>query len=289
MSAAAQTTWVRQIADALARSGVETVAISPGSRSAPLALALTEHPRLRTEVIVDERVAAFFALGVARTTGKPAAALCTSGSAGAHYHPAVVEAGRAGLPLLLLTADRPPERHHRLAPQTIEQVAFYGAHCRGCFDLGPAEAAPALLGATARTVAQAVARARGAAGAPAGPVQLNLRLRKPLEPAPDAPPIVDVSLPRVHPPQPAPSATSLDTLAELCRVKRRGLDRRRAGPPWSAPDHALFTQFSRPRHAPGGRGGQPAAMGPFFRAPSCASWEWLLRCGCLADQGPRTC
>ncbi|HHN74153.1 MAG TPA: 2-succinyl-5-enolpyruvyl-6-hydroxy-3-cyclohexene-1-carboxylic-acid synthase, partial [Acidobacteria bacterium] len=288
MSAAAQTTWCRQIADALARSGVEMVAISPGSRSAPLALALIEESRLTTEVIVDERAAAFFALGAARETGKPAAAVCTSGSAGAHYHPAVIEAERAGIPLLLLTADRPPERHHRQAPQTTEQVGFYGAHCRGSFDLGPAEAAARMLTATARTVALAVGRARGTRGSTPGPVQINLRLRKPLEPDPQAPPIVEASLPTVHRPDSVPAAASLEALTEICRSRSRGLIIAGPAHPWTAVDPTVLARFAR-------RTGMPVvaeAASQLRFAPRplachrCESWEWLLRCDRLKDLGP---
>jgi 2-succinyl-5-enolpyruvyl-6-hydroxy-3-cyclohexene-1-carboxylate synthase len=169
------------LVDELVRCGLREAVLAPGSRSAPLALALAEHPAVRLHVLLDERGAAFFALGAAKRSGRPAAALCTSGTAAANFHPAVVEAFHAHAPLLLLTADRPPELRDTGANQTIEQRRLYGGALRWFGEVGvPATAALSQAGRWWRSVA---ARAWAEAlGPPAGPVQLNLPLDEPLVP-----------------------------------------------------------------------------------------------------------
>ncbi len=112
--------------DELARSGLRHACLCPGSRSAPLAYALAAERRITTWVHVDERSAAFFALGLARSTGLPALLVCTSGTAAANFLPAIVEARYARVPLLVLTADRPPELRDNGAPQAIDQIHLYG-------------------------------------------------------------------------------------------------------------------------------------------------------------------
>src|SRR3954467_7804959 len=114
------------MAEELARSGVRRAVISPGSRSTPLSVALWREPKIEVNVILDERSAGFFALGTALATGIPAAVLCTSGSAAANLHPSVVEADEAGVPMVILTADRPPELRDVGAGQTIDQPKLYG-------------------------------------------------------------------------------------------------------------------------------------------------------------------
>ncbi|MEZ4473959.1 MAG: thiamine pyrophosphate-binding protein [bacterium] len=111
---------------ALASGGVREVVFSPGSRSTPLVLAAARHPALRTWPVLDERVAGFLALGLARASGRPVALLCTSGSAGAHWLPALIEARQAHLPLIALTADRPPVLVGSGAGQTIDQRGLFG-------------------------------------------------------------------------------------------------------------------------------------------------------------------
>src|SRR5262249_61187183 len=110
VTAAVQTLWAELVATTLADAGVVRCVISPGSRSTPLVAALAREPRLELTTLIDERAAGFFALGAARATGAPVALVCTSGTAAAHYLPAIIEASMAGVPLIALTTDRPPRR-----------------------------------------------------------------------------------------------------------------------------------------------------------------------------------
>ena len=128
------------MAEELARCGVRRAVVSPGSRSTPLAVALWREPGIEVTVILDERSAAFFALGTALATGRPAAVLCTSGSAAANLHPAVTEADEASVPLIVLTADRPPELRDVGAGQTIDQLKLYGDAVRWFCEVGTHEA-----------------------------------------------------------------------------------------------------------------------------------------------------
>lgn len=173
------TQWSRLMMGALAAAGVEHLVVSPGSRNGPLTLAALRHPALTTYSIIDERSAGFFALGLARATGKPPALLCTSGSALAHYLPALIEAHHAELPLLILSADRPQELQHTSAPQTVHQDNVFGKYAKLFMDLGDPRADEDNLRGLARKVVQAV---HTACSGPAGAVHLNAPLRKPLEP-----------------------------------------------------------------------------------------------------------
>ncbi len=170
--------WGSLIIEELFRCGVEYFCLSPGSRSTPLTAAAGYHDRVMKKIHFDERGAAFHALGYVRATGRPAALICTSGTATANYLPAVVEASLDHLPLILLTADRPPELHDTGANQTITQPGLYGRHVRWQFDLPcPNEAvSPAVL---LTTVDQAVYRALNH---PRGAVHLNCMFREPLAP-----------------------------------------------------------------------------------------------------------
>jgi 2-succinyl-5-enolpyruvyl-6-hydroxy-3-cyclohexene-1-carboxylate synthase len=171
--------WARLLFGTLCTAGVSDVFISPGSRSTPFAWAALQTRGLRCHPIIDERSAAFAALGYARATGRPGALLCTSGSAPAHYFPAIVEAAQAFLPLLVITADRPFEAQHSGASQSIDQLKLFGDHARRYFELGLPDAARSALFGLRRAVCQAVAISRGSLP---GPVHLNARARKPLEP-----------------------------------------------------------------------------------------------------------
>jgi 2-succinyl-5-enolpyruvyl-6-hydroxy-3-cyclohexene-1-carboxylate synthase len=178
------TAQARAIADELHRQGVDYAVISPGSRSAALALAFDGHPGIETRVILDERSAAFHALGRARVTSAPVVALCTSGTALANYLPAVVEADLSMLPLILVSADRPPDLLHVGANQTIDQVRIFGDKTRWFCNLPPAEPARDWNGYWRTSVSQLAARALGHGGRP-GPVHLNVAFREPTVPVSD--------------------------------------------------------------------------------------------------------
>ncbi|MEL7368535.1 MAG: 2-succinyl-5-enolpyruvyl-6-hydroxy-3-cyclohexene-1-carboxylic-acid synthase [Myxococcota bacterium] len=171
--------WARALMGALGTAGIRDVVISPGSRSTPLVFAAHQCAELRLHTVIDERAAGFFALGQARVTGRPTALICTSGTAGAHYYPAVIEASQSSVPLVIVTADRPPELQASSAPQTIDQTRLYGAFVRAFYDLGLPDVREVALSAVRRKGAQAVHRAQHPAP---GPVHINVPARKPLEP-----------------------------------------------------------------------------------------------------------
>ena len=171
--------WGTAIVDELAKAGVEAAVLAPGSRSTPLTVAFADHPDVETFSQLDERSAAFFALGRAKRTGRPTPLVSTSGTALANFHPAVVEADAARVPMLLLTADRPPELQDSGANQTIDQEKLYGDAVRRYRKLPEPEAADRKLRSLRTTVCRAVSTA---AGTDPGPVHLDVPLRKPLEP-----------------------------------------------------------------------------------------------------------
>lgn len=179
MSTNLHSAWASLFVRALVASGVRDVVISPGSRSTPLCLAAAQTPGLRAHNHIDERVAAFFALGLSRATRAPVALLCTSGTAGAHWLPAVIEASQAFHPLVLITADRPWEAYDCAAPQTIDQSDLFGRYLRHRAELGLPDAAGGALRAAVRVASQSVHRALWPTP---GPVHVNARFRKPLEP-----------------------------------------------------------------------------------------------------------
>lgn len=172
------------LVDELARCGVTEAVLAPGSRSAALAMVLHDEPRVRLHVEVDERSAGFLAIGLARATGRPAVVVVTSGSAVANLHPAVVEADTGQVPLLLVTADRPPELHHTGANQTIDQAGLFGRAPRHAVTLGVAEDRAGQPRAWRSVVSRAVAETLGLSGPP-GPVHLDVPFREPTVPASD--------------------------------------------------------------------------------------------------------
>ncbi|MCP4641419.1 MAG: 2-succinyl-5-enolpyruvyl-6-hydroxy-3-cyclohexene-1-carboxylic-acid synthase [bacterium] len=172
--------WAGLIVDELVRNGVTLACVSPGSRSTPLTVAVAEDPRMDVVVHFDERGAAYHALGYARATGMPAALVCTSGTAATNYLPAVAEAANAGLPLILLTADRPPELRDTGANQTIDQTNLYGT-CARWYHEFPCPATEVDASVVLTAVDQAVSRACQES---AGPVHLNCPFREPLDPEP---------------------------------------------------------------------------------------------------------
>jgi 2-succinyl-5-enolpyruvyl-6-hydroxy-3-cyclohexene-1-carboxylate synthase len=180
----ANTALASAFAEELARGGLKRAVVSPGSRSTPLAVALWRQPGIEVTVIVDERSAGFFALGAAQASGEPVALLCTSGTAAANYHPAVCEADESALPLLVLTADRPPEIRGVGAGQTIDQVKLYGSSVRWFCEVGTHLADDEGLLHYRSVAARALAAARGEIRP--GPVHLNLPWREPLAPIPVA-------------------------------------------------------------------------------------------------------
>ena len=171
--------WGRTLVDELAAAGLEAACISPGSRSTPLTVAFAEHPDVDVYSHLDERSSAFFALGRGRRTGDPTALVCTSGTAAANFHPAVLEASEARVPLLVLTADRPPELQDSGANQTTDQQKLYGDAVRWYRTLPEPEADDRKLRSLRTTAARAHSETRGT---PPGPVHLNVPFEKPLEP-----------------------------------------------------------------------------------------------------------
>jgi 2-succinyl-5-enolpyruvyl-6-hydroxy-3-cyclohexene-1-carboxylate synthase len=217
---------LQALVDELCRCGMTHAVTSPGSRNAPLALTLAAEPRLEAVSVIDERSAGFVALGIAKSSGRPVAVTCTSGSAAANLMPAVVEAHEARVPLIVLSADRPPELRDTGAGQAIDQIKLYGSFAKWFVEVGnfsPGREAAVHFRALA-------CRAwHTAGGGRPGVVHLNFPLREPLAPVPeemdsgawegrpDGGPWV-----QVHEPSPAPSAALIDGMAARIRSVRRG-------------------------------------------------------------------
>ena len=172
--------WCSVLVETLVRCGLRSAVISPGSRSTPLTIALAAHPEIDAVPVLDERSAAFFALGHARRQQSPVVLVCTSGSAAAHYLPAIIEAHENGVPLLVITADRPPELRDCAAGQTIDQQKLYGSFVRWYHELAVPEPRLELLRYLRQMARQAWSRAAGG-----GPVHLNAPFRDPLPPVAD--------------------------------------------------------------------------------------------------------
>ncbi len=172
-----QAAFASTLVDEWTRGGVGHAVVCPGSRSTPLAVALTAHPAMAVHVRLDERSAGFTALGIGRASGRPAVVLTTSGTAAAELHAAVVEADLGAVPLIVCTADRPAELHDVGAPQTIDQTRLFGGSVRWFCDPGVAD--PAARTTWRSLAARSVAEAASGASGP-GPVHLNLPFREPL-------------------------------------------------------------------------------------------------------------
>ncbi|NEQ67505.1 MAG: 2-succinyl-5-enolpyruvyl-6-hydroxy-3-cyclohexene-1-carboxylic-acid synthase [Symploca sp. SIO2D2] len=175
--------WSHVLVQTLADRGMEYAVICPGSRSSPLAFAFSKCETIEAISVLDERSAAFFAMGLAKRSGKPAALVCTSGTAAANFFPAIIEASESSIPMLVLTADRPPEMRQNSAGQTIDQVKLYGGYVKEQIDVAVPEASVQLLRYLRETASyffsQSVAH-------PRGPVHLNMPFRDPLPPIRDS-------------------------------------------------------------------------------------------------------
>ncbi|MCY7385423.1 MAG: 2-succinyl-5-enolpyruvyl-6-hydroxy-3-cyclohexene-1-carboxylic-acid synthase, partial [Microcoleus sp. CAN_BIN18] len=176
------TLWASILAETLQRLGLTTAVICPGSRSAPLTIAFAQNNQIETIPILDERSASFFALGIAKKSGLPTALICTSGTAAANFFPAIIEARESRIPLLIFTADRPPELRDCHAGQAIDQVKMYGNYLNWQVELAIPSAEIAMLGYLRQTLMYAWDRSQFPTP---GPVHLNIPLRDPLVPVPD--------------------------------------------------------------------------------------------------------
>ena len=274
--------WSERFVTALAAMGVRDAIVCAGSRSAPLVLAVDRSP-LRAHVALDERAGAYFALGLAKASGRPVAVVTTSGTAAANLHPAVVEAHHARVPLILLTADRPPELRDCGAAQTIDQIRLFGTAVRWFHEVGTPAADPALEAYVAGLARRAVASAWGP---PAGPVHLNFAFREPLVAEPESfPPraAARASAPDSEGPDPTPpSVRAVARVARLLRTKPRGLIL--CGPEAASPDLAgaaarlaavtgypiLADPASQVRYGPHDRARVLGAYDGFLRSPAFA-------------------
>ena len=184
------TLWASIVAEELYRSGVRTVCVSPGSRSTPLVIAFAELrdrcPDFQILVHIDERSSSFFALGLAKVRMAPVALLCTSGTAAANYYPAIIEAYYSQIPLVVLTADRPPEMRDCGSGQTIDQINIYGKHVRYFFEVGTPEILGFRLRYLRSLISRSVSMATGKGDTPAGAVHLNFPFADPMPPIPVA-------------------------------------------------------------------------------------------------------
>ena len=181
------TAFATVLVDELVRCGLAEAVVAPGSRSAPLAMALhaassAPETGLRLHVRIDERSASFLALGLAKASGRPVAVVCTSGTAAAHFHAAVIEADEAGVPLIVLTADRPPELRGTGANQTIDQIKLYGDAVRWFCEAGVPEDQPGQVAYWRSLACRAWSLSAGNGTVYPGPVHLNLPFRDPLVP-----------------------------------------------------------------------------------------------------------
>ena len=262
--------------DDLYRCGVRHVCLSPGSRSTPLAVAARSDARLRVHVSIDERSSGFLALGIARATGVPAVAVSTSGTAVANFLPAVTEASNGSVPMIVVTADRPPELRGTGANQTIDQVKVFGDAIRWFCETGvPDDRAPLARywrSLACRAFAEATAREPG-------PVHLNVCFREPLTASPEDEVVADVEgrpgdapWTEVTQPPALPAAADVEWLAEKASSVERGLILAGAGEVDPAGVHALAEAAAWPVLAEPSSG---LRSGPH----AVSTYEALLRSG----------
>ena len=257
--------------ESLAAARVAHLCLSPGSRSAPLAVAAARAASLRCWPHVDERASGFFALGLAKTLRAPVALLCTSGTAAANFLPAVAEAYHARVPLIVLTADRPPEARDWGAGQTIDQLGLFGRHVRWFAEVATPDAGAVSFryarSLAARAVAEAVTRTPG-------PVHLNFPFREPLHPEASGEGLDEEMLAGAQPrlevtgPDVAPSAAQVSVLRELARECARGVI------------------VCGPVDGPPGLAEAVTALGRAAGWPVLAESTSQLRCGPHAERGP---
>ncbi len=276
--------WCDRFVAGLHAAGVRDALICSGSRSAPLAIAFDRSP-IATHVCLDERAAGFFALGLAKASRRPVALVCTSGSAAANFSPAVVEASSARVPLILATADRPPELRDTGAPQTIDQIKLFGDLVRWFVEVGTPEDSGAMLDYAASLGTRAAAEAWRS---PAGPVHLNFAFREPLLPEPDKlPQPARAAESHVAPEPLRPPRRAIERLAKMARGLRRGLIL--CGPDDNGPE--FLSAVTRLALATGYPVlADPASQirfGPESRAPILGAYDAFLRSTAFADRcGP---
>jgi len=220
------TLYLGAFIDELVRSGLGHIVVSPGSRSTPIAILAAEHPQLKVWMQIDERSAAYFALGLAKSSRQAVALLCTSGTAAANYFPAIAEANLSRVPLLVLTADRPHELRDVGAPQTIDQLGLYGSHVKWFMEMPLPEANPSMQ-RHARVIASRAMMTSQTA--PSGVVHLNFPLREPLLPDLEHPELfhsvrqTDKAYAEVHRASAAVDQAMVVQLASELRGVQRGL------------------------------------------------------------------
>lgn len=283
------TLWAGVLVDELARCGLRDVCISPGSRSAPMVFQFAAHPDITDYSIVDERSAAFFALGLARASGRTVALLCTSGTAGANYFPAICEAAQDNIPLLVLTGDRPPEDHDCGAQQVMRQDAMYGDHVRWHHQAAQPDATPHKLAYLRSLACRALHRTRFPQR---GPVHIDLPFSKPLEPVqvsdghPDHVPAAALEQAagvvrgraegapwiRIHAPPGVPDEEAIEQLADALDRSRRPLVVAGADPTGAACREALSALADR-------------AAVPVFAEPASGLRHWSGRSSSVIAAG----
>ena len=272
---------LQALADELVRCGMTHAVTCPGSRNAPLIYALAETEGLEAVSVLDERAAGFMALGIAKASGRPVAVTCTSGTAAANLYPAVIEAYEARVPLIVLTADRPPELRDTGAGQAIDQLKLYGSAAKWFVEVGNHE--PGRDAAIYHRALACRAWATAAGGRP-GPVHLNFPLREPLAPAPEELDRGGLGRP------PRREAVGRGVGAARVRGGRAGHATSRTRAACSsagrAPNWPRSSRSPRSRPRPAGRS-WPSRPPAFAAArTTAATWSRTTTCCCATSAGP---